>query len=115
MADSLMQVGAVVKCPPAHPGGGQMTIISTNTRVKAGGQALATMGDQFVMAGCAFSLDTVTPHPCVKIQWLTPATRVRIGGKPAILASSKGLCFASDYLPQGAPVVTTTQTRVKGI
>jgi uncharacterized Zn-binding protein involved in type VI secretion len=97
-------------CPHA----GQVNIVSTNTRVKADGQPLATMGDQFVVAGCAFTVPPGKPQPCVKVQWLAPATRVLIGGQPAILQSSSGLCQSAEQIPQGPPNVAVTQMRVTG-
>ena len=55
-----------------------------------------------------------TPHPCVRIQWLTPATRVMVMGQPAILQSSTGLGLAPDQAPQGPPTIVATQPRVIG-
>jgi hypothetical protein len=96
------------------PHGGQLSIISTNVRVTAGGQPLATMSDQFLIAGCAFTIPPGKPQPCMKVQWLVPAARVTIGGQPAILQTSSGLCLSADQIPQGPPTVTVAQTRVLG-
>lgn len=96
------------------PHGGQLSIISTNVRVTAGGQPLATVSDQFMIAGCAFTIPPGKPQPCLKVQWLVPATRVTIGGQPAILQTSSGLCLTAEQIPQGPPTVTVAQTRVLG-
>ena len=109
MPGPLFHVSAVAMC--SH--GGQVQTISTNTRVLVGGMAVATMSDQFVVAGCAFNVGGVA-HPCVKIQWLTPATRVLVNGQPAILQTSTGLGLAADQAPQGPPAVVSTQPRVVG-
>jgi hypothetical protein len=90
---------------------GQVQTIPTNTRVLVSGQPVAVMSDQFVVAGCPFNISG-SPHPCVKVQWLVPATRVMINGQPAILQTSTGLGLAPDQAPQGPPTVVQTQVRV---
>ena len=109
MPGPLFHVGAVAICP--H--GGQMTTISSNTRVLVSGQPVATLADQYLIAGCAFTVPTGKPQPCVTNQWLTPATRVH--GQPVILQTSTGICFSAEQIPQGPPVVVTTQPRVVGM
>jgi hypothetical protein len=96
------------------PHGGSLSIISTNVRVTAGGQPLATLADQFMIAGCAFTVPPGKPQPCLKVQWLMPAARVTIGGQPAILQTSSGLCLTAEQIPQGPPTITVAQTRVMG-
>ena len=96
------------------PHGGSISIISTNVRVTAGGQPLATFGDQFMIAGCAFTIPPGKPQPCLKVQWLMPAVRVTIGGQAAILQTSSGLCLTAEQIPQGPPTITVAQTRVMG-
>ena len=105
----LMQVGASATCP--H--GGQVSIVPGQSRVLLGGQPAATLGDTFTVAGCAFNISGA-PHPCTSITWVAPATRVLIGGQPAILQTSTGLAVAANQLPQGAPIVASTQTGVSG-
>lgn len=110
MPGFLMHVGASAICP--H--GGQVSVISTNVRVKVGGQPVATLADTYPIAGCAFTVPGPKPQPCVKVQWLAPATRVLVGGQPAILQASSGLCLSAEQIPQGPPNVVATQIRVKG-
>ena len=110
MPGPLFHVGATAMC--TH--GGQVQTISSNTRVLVNGMPVATLSDQYVVAGCAFTLPSATPHPCVKIQWLVPATRVMVNGQPVILQSSTGLGLAADQVPQGPPTIAATQTRVIG-
>lgn len=107
----LQHVGLTAMCP--H--GGQVTIMSTNTRVKASGQFVAIMGDMYIVAGCSFTVPPGKPQPCVKIQWLAPSTRVKVMGKPVLLKSSVGLCLSPEQIPQGSPVMIVTQMRAKGI
>jgi hypothetical protein len=72
------------------------------------------MGDSFLVAGCAFTVPPGKPQPCVKVQWMVPATRVRIGGQFAILQSSSGLCQSAEQIPGGPPSVVVSQLRVTG-
>jgi hypothetical protein len=109
MPGFLFHVGAAAMCPHA----GQVTTISSNTRVLVSGQPVGTLADTYLIAGCAFNL-AGAPHPCLKVQWLVPATRVLINGQPAILQTSPGLCQSGDLTPQGPPTVITTQVRVIG-
>lgn len=109
MPGPLLHVGATAVCP--H--GGQMSTITTNSRVLVSGQPVAALSDMYLVAGCALNVSGF-PHPCVTVRWLTPATRVFVNGQPAILQTSIGLCQAADLVTQGAPIVVATQTRVIG-
>jgi hypothetical protein len=106
----LLHVGATAMCP--H--GGQVNAIPSSPRVLVGGQPLVTMSDTFLVAGCAFTIPPGKPQPCVKVQWLVPATRVMVGGNPALLATSSALCQSAEQIPNGPPVVSVTQVRVMG-
>jgi hypothetical protein len=107
MPAPAFHVGAGAICP--H--GGQITTVSSNARVMVSGMPVATMGDQFLVAGCVFTVGGV-PQPCVRVQWLTPALRVLVNGQPPILQSSTGLCLSANQIPNGPPVITSTQPRV---
>jgi hypothetical protein len=105
----IVNVGATAMCP--H--GGQVSIVSSNTRVMLGGAAAATFSDTFTIAGCAFTVPGPKPQPCVKVQWLVPALRVLVSKQPVILQNSTGLCLSAEQIPQGPPNVVMTQLRVK--
>lgn len=109
MPGLLFHVGATAICPHA----GQISTISSNTRVQVSGQPVATLSDTFLVAGCAFNVSS-KPSPCIKVQWLAPATRVLVNGQPVILNTSAGLCQSPEQAPQGPPIVTVTQPRVTG-
>lgn len=110
MSGPLVNVGATGICPHA----GQMSIVSANTRVLASGTPVATVADQFLIAGCPFTTPEPKPSPCVTTQWLVPAARVLINGQPAVLQTSTGLCFSPLQVPQGPPTIVATQPRVIG-
>jgi hypothetical protein len=109
MPGFLLHVGASIICP--H--GGQVSAISSNTRVFVSGQPVVTQADIFLIAGCAFTIP-IGPHPCVLVKWLVPATRVFVMGIPVILQNSVGLCQSADQTPQGPPQVITSQVKVRG-
>ena len=108
MSAYIFQSSATAICP--H--GGQVSVSSNNTRVKADGQFVTTQGDTFLISGCSFTLPS-GPMPCVRVQWLVPATRVRVAGQFVILQTSSGLCQSAAQTPQGPPQIVSTQTRVK--
>ena len=110
MPGPLFHVGNTAMCP--H--GGMAQTLSSNTRVLVNGMPVATIADQTLIAGCVFTLPGPKPSPCVKVQWLVPATRVLIMGQPALLQTSTGLCQSPEQAPQGPPVVTVNQPRVIG-
>jgi hypothetical protein len=109
MPGTLFHVGATAMCP--H--GGQVSTISTNTRVLVSGQPVATMADTYLVAGCPFTIPP-KPQPCVKVQWLVPAARVLVSGQPPILQTSTGICQSAEQIPQGPPIVVATQIRASG-
>ena len=109
MSGFLLHVGATVICP--H--GGQVMTISSNSRVRVSGQPVATLSDTYTIVGCPFTVSS-KPQPCVRVQWLAPATRVRVNGQPVILQTSSGICQSAEQVPQGSPIATTTQVRVRG-
>ena len=108
MPGPLLHVGAVATCP--H-GMGQLSIISANARVLVGGMPVATMADTGLIAGCAFMAGG-KPQPCVKTQWMVPASRVLVNGSPALTAPGPSLCLSADQIPAGPPVIASCQPRV---
>ena len=110
MPGFLVHVGAVAACP--HQG--QVSVVSSNTRVLLMGQPAATLADTYPIAACIFTVGT-KPQPCLTVRWISPAARVLINGQPAILKTSSGLCLSAEQIPQGPPTVTVVQTRVSGL
>jgi hypothetical protein len=93
---------------------GQMSIISSNTRVLVSGQPVATAIDIGTIIGCAFTVPIGKPQPCVQVKWLVPATRVLVNGSPALLMPGPHLCLSADQIPAGPPIVSMCQVRVVG-
>src|SRR5688500_5486852 len=113
MPGPLIHVGITAMCP--H--GGSVSVVTSNTRVRVRGQPVATLADNYPIAGCPFQIPVgagTKPQPCVKVQWVTPAARVKVLGQPVILQASVGVCQSAEQIPQGPPSVTVAQTRVVG-
>lgn len=108
MSGPVVTVGAAITC--MH--GGAVTVVPGSPRVLLSGMPAATTIDQYLVAGCAFTLPGPVVHPCVQVTWLMPALRVMVNGAPLITQGSVGLGVAADQAPQGPPVIATTQPRV---
>jgi hypothetical protein len=106
----FLTVSSTLQCP--H--GGSVSISTTNTRAKADGGFIARATDTFTIAGCPFTLPSGTPHPCVRVDWVTSARRVDAAHGDALVEDSVGLCLAADGAPQGTVLVANTQLRAKG-
>ncbi len=114
MSGTLVTTASTIIC--TH--GASVSIVSSNTRVKAEGSPVALMNDTYTVSGCPFQIPVgagTKPQPCVKLQWVAPAVRVKVNGTPVILQTSSGLCLSAEQIPQGPPTVVQTQIRAKGV
>lgn len=112
MADPLLTTSSSLTC--SH--GATVNSSTSNTRVKVGGAYVVTQNDLFSVSGCPFQIPVgavTKPQPCVKVQWVVPAKRVRINNQPILLMSSTGICQSAEQIPQGPPTVAQTQLRVR--
>ncbi|MDR0492261.1 MAG: DUF4280 domain-containing protein [Nitrososphaerota archaeon] len=109
MPGYILDVNSTLMCPHA----GQFSIITSNSRVKLGGQPAVTQQDTYTISGCPFTTNA-GPQPCVLAKWIVVATRVKIGGNFAVLKDSTALCQAANQAPQGPPNIVVTQMKVKG-
>lgn len=105
----LLTAASALMCP--H--GGTVLPSPGSTRAQAGSPILRS-SDTFTIAGCPFNVGS-NPHPCMTVQWVTPATRVKHGGDFVLNQSSVGLCLAGDQAPQGPVTVNSTQPQVSGL
>jgi len=104
MPGYLLHMGATVLCMHA----GQAQPITTNPRVRVGGQPITTQTSTYMIAAC--TLSSVPSPPCVTAQWVVAAMRVRAGGVPVLLQDSQAVCA-----PTGTGLnILMTQMRVKG-
>jgi hypothetical protein len=89
--------------------GGSATQVASNVRVKANGNFVAVMSDEITLAGCGFTVPPGVPTPCIAAKFMTPAKRVKIGGVPAVLATTTALTTGMG--PPVPLVVTAAQKR----
>src|SRR5947209_3510185 len=109
MSGNLITTSSSLQCP--H--GGQVQIISGNTRVKAGGDFVALATDTFLISGCPFQIPATPPipSPCLTVQWLLTDLRTNVDDTPTLSQSSVGMCLSGAQIPQGPVVVVNTQTK----
>lgn len=107
---NLLTTASMMMCP--H--GGTVQIISSNTRVTAGGDFLARSSDTFIIAGCPFVLPSATPSPCMQVQWVQTAQESQTMEDFNLTEESVGLCLAATQAPQGTVLISMTQPRVAG-
>jgi hypothetical protein len=106
---ALLTSASMMMCP--HGG----TVIATPGSIRASADAPVLRGsDTFTIVGCPFP-PTGTPHPCVSVNWVFTAQRVKHGGDFVLTESSVGLCLAGDQAAQGTVLVLATQPQVSGL
>lgn len=105
----LLDAATQIICP--H--GGQGVATPSNQRVMLSANPALVVSDQVTIVGCSFTVSGA-PSPCLQVQWLAPANRIKVGGTPVLLSSSVGLCVSAAGAPQGPATLTGFQTRVQG-
>ena len=105
---ALLTAASSMMCP--H--GGTVIAAPGSSRTQAGAPVLRA-SDSFTIAGCSFAPSV--PQPCVSVQWVQTASRVRHGGDFVLTQSSVGLCLAATQAPQGTVLVVSTQARASAL
>ena len=110
MAGNTLTVASTLMCP--H--GGSVTIISTNPKSPSAGAPIVTVSDQFIVAGCPFTIPATPPipSPCVTVRWIVSDLRVKTQTGATLSQSSQGLCMSAAQVPQGPVSIVATQPRV---
>jgi hypothetical protein len=107
----LLNASSVLMCP--H--GGTVSVVTSNTQVKAAGDFVSRQSDTFLIAGCPFVLAPLAqPHPCVQVQWVQPALQSQVLSDFTLTEESVGLCVAADQTVQGTVLILSTQPQVAG-
>ena len=109
MSGYLLNVGVSAMC--GH--GASMAINPGSTRVKVDGQPAATEADMAMISGCPHMMGNV-PSPCLMVDFMVPATRVKIEGKAALLDTSTNQCKSPAQAPQGPVSFMQVQAKAKG-
>ncbi len=108
MAGFTLTASASLLCP--H--GGQVQAVPSTTDVLATAPVLVQT-DTTLVAGCAFTLPSGTPNPCVQVQWVVADSRCTARGTPTLSQGSTGLCIGANGAPQGTVLIASTQTRAE--
>lgn len=106
----LLTKSSTILCP--H--GGQVTVITSNSKSKAGGDFLARKTDTFTISGCSFMIGS-NPHPCMTVEWSSEASRSKSTSGAHLHTGSVGMCKAADGAVQGVAQIANTQAKVQGI
>jgi hypothetical protein len=107
---ALLTASSVLMCP--H--GGTVSVVTSNTRVKAGGDFVLRQSDTFLVVGCPFTLPPAILHPCVEVRWVQAALRTQAAGDFALNEDSVGLCVAADQAVQGTVLICFAQPQASG-
>jgi hypothetical protein len=106
MPGNHLTIASTIQCP--H--GGMAVLITSNTRVSAGGPLVLLESDIHPVVGCPF---TIGPKysPCVRIEWSAGTTKVTVQGIKTLVQSSIGKCISPEGAPQGVAIIVSTQTK----
>lgn len=96
------------------PHGAKATFVATAAKVTIEGGPVFVQGDQAPIAGCAFTVPTGKPQPCVKGVLTMPATKVLVEGRAAILRGPADLAQSAEQIPQGPLIYGAVQAKVLG-
>ena len=105
----LLNTASQLMCP--H--GGTVSAVTSNDKTRVGGSLAVRASDTFTIAGCPLNI-AGSPHPCVLVQWVQPATQSRATGDFTLTQDSVGLCVAGDQAVQGTVLINFTQPQVSG-
>jgi hypothetical protein len=105
----LLNSSSILMCP--H--GGMVQAITSNTRVKGGGDFLLRQSDTFLVSGCPFVLGLLY-HPCVQVQWVQADQQSQVMSDFTLSEESVGMCVAADQAVQGTVLISFTQPQVAG-
>lgn len=108
MGAEILTATSTLLCPHGAP----VNHVPGQSRVLVGNSPALTASDLGTIAGCSFVVGGL-PSPCVTVQWIVPAVRVRAGGQPVLTKTSVALCNSAAQAPQGPPSIVMAQPRVK--
>ena len=108
MMPAMLTTASTLMCP--H--GGTITATAGSTKAQAGAAVLRA-SDSFSVVGCPFAPSQ--PQPCVSVQWVQTATKVRHGGDFVLTQASVGLCLAATQAPQGTVMIVSTQAKANAL
>jgi hypothetical protein len=110
MPGAIVTKAAAVMC--SHGGSAKPTPACESTRVKIDGQAVIVQPGPWTISGCSSQPPPNGPGLDATGTFSTGATRVKVEGKPVLLADAQ-----STAVTTGTPLTISSagQTKVKGI
>lgn len=108
MPAPILTLNTQAQCPHGAKG----TLIPSAVKVLVDNGAPMVAGDQMTFAGCAFTVPTGKPQPCVKGLLTLTATKVLVENKPALLMNPADLAQSAEQIPGGPVIWTQVQTKV---
>lgn len=85
--------------------GGPATLMATSSKVLIEAGPALLSGDQVMIVGCAFTVPTGKPQPCVKGQLPMPSSKVMAEGKPVMLKGPADLGISAEQKDSGIVVI----------
>lgn len=108
MPAPVLTVLARPQCPHGAPG----TLVAGATKVLVEGGLVLLAGDAGSFLGCAFTVPTGKPQPCVKAQLTLAAGKVLVEGRPPLLLNPADLALSAEQIPGGPVVWTSVPSKV---
>jgi hypothetical protein len=106
----ILTTSSTVLCP--H--GGQLQLSTSNQELVIDGAPALLQTDVHPVTACPFVV-VLKPQPCVIARWVSGATMATSHGIPLLLQNSVGVCFSTEQIPAGPPVVVAVQQRARAI
>ncbi|NIS81336.1 MAG: hypothetical protein GTO14_14290 [Anaerolineales bacterium] len=94
------------------PHGGQLNLMTSNSKVFAEGTPVLLELDIHTVAGCPFTLPGPKPSPCVRVEWTLGSPKASVNGTPVLTQNSIGMCYSPESALQGVAVIVNTQIKV---
>ncbi len=110
MAGKYLTTASNIQCP--H--GGQLMLVTTNSKVLAGGALILLESDTHVVTGCPFTIGTKY-SPCVQVKWSAGSVKTSINGTAPLVNSSIGKCYSPENALQGVAMVVNKQMKADAL
>jgi hypothetical protein len=108
MPSPIVTMKTQTQCPHGAKG----TLIPGASKVLVDSGLPLVAGDQGTFTGCAFTVPTGKPQPCVKALLTLTATKVMVENKPVLLLNPADLAQSAEQIPGGPVVWTDIQSKV---
>ncbi|MES9901733.1 MAG: hypothetical protein ABW168_03505 [Sedimenticola sp.] len=108
MTTPVITMATICQCP--H--GGPVTLATSTSKVLIDNTAPLAMGDKGTVAGCAFTIPSGKPQPCVTALLTRASAKVFTDNKPLLLMNPGDICQSAEQLPQGTVVWSNIQSKV---